>query len=123
MDPPSLAAKAKYGSEDVQLIMFVTGFNMSPSSFRNAYLPNGSYNRQTYDNPVVTELYNKAAGTTDKAEREKIYRELQEIVAKDPPIVNAFWRLNGIVAVNSIGGMHLPPDVYYDLRYIYQLVD
>ena len=123
MDPPSLAAKAGYGKEDVELIMFVTGFNMSPSSFRNAYGPNGSYNRQTYDNPPLNEMIARVGTITDINEREKMYREMQEMVAADPPIVNVFWRLNGIVAQGNVGGLHLPPDVYYDLRYAYQLID
>jgi len=120
-DPPGLSAHALYGSENVQLIMFVTGFTMSPAAFRNTYLPGGMTNRQTYDNPVITDLFNQAAGETDIGRREALYRQMQEIIAQDPPLINVFWRLNGIVAASNVGGLHLPGDVYYDLRYAYVL--
>lgn len=120
MDMPGLMGFARFGNESTQMVLTVSGF-VGLSSFQNNYLPGGSINRATYVNPRVTELFNIAIGTSDESECEALFRELQEIVAEDPPIVNLFWHRNCIVAVNNIGGMYLPEDVFYDLRYIYML--
>jgi hypothetical protein len=49
--------------------------------------------------------------------------EIQRIVAENPPLVNIYWRLNGIVADGRLSGVKLPADVYYDLRYMYMVLD
>jgi len=123
MDSPSLAAISSWADNRTQVQMFVSAMQVPASTSRNIYYPGAANNRTMYNNPEVTALYDEVTSVTDRAERERIFMRIQEIIAEDPPIFNVFWRLNGIVGAKGIGGMFMPADVYYDLRYIYWNLD
>ena len=122
MDMPGLMGFGRYGNEEIEMILTVTGF-VALTSFRSIFFPGGATNRQTYNNPVIVEMYEKAIATADDQQREAMFKEIQEVVAEDTPLVNLFWHNNCMVLLNSIGGLYLPKDVWYDLRYAYMLVD
>ena len=122
MDMPGLMGFGRYGNEETEMILTVTGF-VALTSFRSIYFAGGATNRQSYDNPEIVALYDDAIATPDDQQREAKFKAIQAIIAEDPPVVNLFWHNNCMVLVNSIGGLYLPKDVWYDLRYAYRLVD
>jgi peptide/nickel transport system substrate-binding protein len=117
MDSATLSAWMSYGNEEKMMSFFNTAMTLSASSIRHAYIPGGGQNRGSYNNPVVTEMLERARTITDTNERRELYMELQRIVAEDPPIVNVFWRVNAIIAADGVGGFTLPSDNHHaDLR-------
>ncbi|MCL2408589.1 MAG: ABC transporter substrate-binding protein [Oscillospiraceae bacterium] len=122
-DPPGLSASAVYGG-DHQMVVFFTLINPSAGSARQAFIPGGTQNRATFNNPRVTELLDEARRTGDVAAREAMYMEVQEIVAEYQAFTNLFWRVFGNVAVNGLGGIRLNPDPSaHDFRNIYVDLD
>jgi len=123
MDPPSMAPYAQYGSNQSTMVVYVGPQSLSASSYRNLIYPESYYNRTSYNNPVVNEMLDRARTVTDVNERSALYKEIQEIVAQDPPYLSLFWLMSPIVGSKDIGGMVLSADSYFDLRYIYRTID
>jgi len=115
---PGLHAEGK-------LEILVTGMNfpMSATAIRPILYPNLPTNRTNHNNPTVTEMLDRVAREPNRAEREKIYREIQAIVAEDPPYFNIWWNVVPNVSVNGVGGFTQPGDNSYDLRYMYWQLD
>ena len=118
MDPPGMGAYAGYGNNQSQMIMYVGPQTLSAASYRNLYYPGAGYNRVSYNNPEVTALLDLAPTVTDVNERRDLYMHIQEIIAEDPPYFNLFWLVQMAACVKGVGGMVLPADSYFDLRYI-----
>jgi peptide/nickel transport system substrate-binding protein len=47
----------------------------------------GKYNQQGYANPELDELLERARRTLDRAERQRLYRQAQAIIARDAPMI------------------------------------
>jgi peptide/nickel transport system substrate-binding protein len=69
--------------------------------------PNG-FNYAHYSNPRVDELLVQGRGTTDVAERKRIYTELAQIL-NDDAVWIYLWRLNAIYGVNKRVQNFVPP--------------
>ena len=123
MDPPGMGAYAGYGKNQSQIIVYIGPQTLSAASYRNLYYPGAGYNRVSYNNPVVTELLDKAPTLIDKNARRDMYMKIQEIIAEDPPYFNLYWLQHMAACVKGVGGMVLSPDSYFDLRYIYKIID
>jgi peptide/nickel transport system substrate-binding protein len=124
MDTPGFLAHVRT-SDSAQMHFFASSFTLSATgSARNVYYPGMGNNRTRYDNPVVSEMIDRARTTVDFNTRRNIYHDLQRLIAEDPPFFNVFWRLNPLVTVNGVGGMALGYDsLQYNLRGIYKVLD
>ena len=123
MDPPSMGAYARYGENQSQILVYVGPMTLSSASFRSAYYPGAAYNRVSYNNSEVAAMLDRASGIVDDNARRELYLELQEFIAKDPPYINLFWLQHMAACVKGVGGMVLPADSYFDLTYIYKIID
>ncbi len=76
----------------------------------------GGFNSGYYENPRVDALIEQARTTTDRDERARLYRELQQIVHQDAPwIFVASWRQNA-VTTRRLKGFALQPSFFLLLR-------
>ena len=124
MDGTALSAYVAWGNNKSQIVSVGMQLYLEASSFNNLVYPERAQNRSSYSNPIITDLVDRATKELDYAKREELYKEIQSILAEDPPFVNLFWILQTVVGVKGIGGFNLPADSFYDLRYIYlQLED
>lgn len=123
MDPPSMGAYCAYGDNKSQMFVHVGPQTLSAASYRNLYYPGAGYNRVSYNNPVITEMLDRAPTLTDLEERKALYMEMQEIIAQDPPYFSMYWLQHMAACVKGVGGMVLSADSYFDLRYIYKIID
>ena len=122
-DTPGLNAYMIDPNSGSQMVFFNVVMNMSSASFRNIFYPGGAQNRMQYNNPIVTQMLDEVATMLDPADREAHFMRLQEIVAEDIPFINVFWRINGILAANGIGGLRLPPDNQQaDMRELFMVI-
>ncbi|CAM3858702.1 ABC transporter substrate-binding protein [Mesobacillus zeae] len=86
---PTYLEKARKGEADAFLLGW-TGDNGDADNFLYVLLDEdsiGSNNYAYYKNPKVHELFTKAQSTNDQGEREKLYKEAQEIIKDDAPWV------------------------------------
>ncbi len=65
-----------------------------------ALVPGGSLNCAQYDNPEVTELFAKAAGTMDQTARADYYKQIAEIVQTELPVI-AIYEFYDVMGVNT----------------------
>jgi len=121
-DVAGLASVATYHNNESQMVLHVGTLTDSASSIRNFLLPGSATNRSSYNNPRVLELLTLASGTTDRAEREAIYREIQEIAAADVAYICVYMIIQAAVTVNGVGGMILRSDNNNDFRGIYRVI-
>lgn len=75
------------------------------SLFHSAHFGDAG-NRTFYSNPAVDELLEAGRRSTDPAERDRIYREITEILNYDVPKVFLFHPYHPIV-INGIGGLEV----------------
>jgi len=123
-DSPGLSAYMINPDSGSQIVFFSLQMNYSASSIANSFYPGGSQNRMQFNNPEVSALITQAAAEFDPVVREQIYFRIQEIVAEDPPFLQVFWRINGTVAADGLGGIRLPADnLQNDFRQIFKVVD
>lgn len=120
-DSPGLTAYAKWDNTDVQIIVYSGAWTLKAITSKNYYYPGTPGNRTNYNNPIVTELYDKAAVTVDDKEREKIYMEIQETIAKDIPYIGIFNMQFMISCAKGLEGMKLYPTSNHDFSYIYMV--
>jgi len=122
-DSPGLSAYMIDPDGGSQIVFFSLQMNLSAGSARNLFYPGMPQNRMHFNNPEVNELLVEAAGTLDFNTRRDLYMRIQEIVAEDPPFLQVFWRINGTVAVNGLGGIRLPADnLQNDFREIFHVI-
>ena len=118
IDNPAMGAYTMYGDNKSQIALVAITMTESASSFANAVLPGGSFNRASYNNPEVTEMLAQAATTTDTAARKQLYYDIQAKVMENPPFTNLFNRISAIVAAKGIDGVVIPATECKDFRYM-----
>ena len=87
----------------------VTDPDMLRRAFHSAQVPPDGFNRGHYKNPAVDELIVQASATLDDAERGRLYREVQRLIAADAPYVNLWTKINVAVAQPTLSGIRLSP--------------
>ena len=112
-----------WGNNKSQLMFLGLQLYTNGSTLRNILYPRTTSNRMSYDNPEVTELFDRAAAELDYETRKEMYMEIQRLVAADPPWFNINFSQKIIVGAKGIGGFGLPADTFYDLRYMYLQLD
>lgn len=112
-----------YGNLNGQMAVMMGQMEIGANSAYSTFVPEGGNNRTQYNNPAVTELLDKATVSTDEAERERLFKEVQAIVAEDPPFMLIYFRNNPVVIAAGFGGVTPPTDSdAWDLRNAYVIV-
>jgi peptide/nickel transport system substrate-binding protein len=109
----------QWNGRDAALVFSWTQ-GIEPSNYVNwssTQIPNNQddpgENAERYVNPVVDELVVKGIRTTDLDARKQVYRQLQQILARDVPVIFLYWpkalyahgaRLRGF-APNAFSGL------------------
>jgi len=123
MDSPGLSAYMLAADTPSQIVVFNLATGLSASIMMNSFMPGGIQNRMGFNNAEVTSLFEQAASEFDPEARRVMYYRIQEIVYEDPPFFNLFWRTNGTVAANGLGGIRLPSDnLQNDFREIFKVI-
>ena len=118
-DHVSLWAHTAFSDNKAQMVHYLNVFDYSAGSARGVLHPTGVWNMVSYENARVSELLEKAPSVADPKEREKMYWEVQELVAKDMPYIGAFFSMRCITAVKGVGGIILDPDLNHVFKGVY----
>ena len=122
-DPGTLSPYVIYDNNQAQMVHFVNPFTDTAASCRSVFYPGGASNKAAYNNPEVAALLDLAPTILDRGEREKIYRQIQELVADDLAYITTNYEVRNVVAVAAIGGIDTDPEQNHDFRGIYMTVD
>ncbi|WP_085521201.1 ABC transporter substrate-binding protein [Tuberibacillus sp. Marseille-P3662] len=99
-----------------------TGDNGDPDNFLYTLLHKdtiGSNNYARYDNAEVNELLKKAQKLTDEQERNKLYKQAQEIIHKDAPWIPVAHSTPALVGKKTIEGFKPHPTGSDKLNTVY----
>jgi len=108
-----------------QMHIFAVGMlPVALQAMRTTFYPGIGTNRLNINNDYLTGLIDELAATIDPDARREIAYQIQEFFYEDIPAIALWWRLQGIPAVNGIGGMRLSADQFnYCLRGIFWDLD
>jgi ABC-type transport system substrate-binding protein len=93
------------GNEDPDIFGFIFDSTKTP--------PKGA-NRGYYSNPKVDALIAQGLAETDQAKRQKIYADLQKIVADDLPYINLWFADNVLVHSKRLADVEVSPSGNYN---------
>jgi ABC-type transport system substrate-binding protein len=123
-DTPGMNADTKWGYTDRRMHSHGQEFQAWASSIRISYYPGVLGNRTNYNNPEVIALLDKALGTFDRAEREKIYKEVQRIAAEDIPGLCIYHPEQIFGITKGLDGVQCSPSSpWHDFSGMYLVVD
>jgi len=119
-DPPTLATYVTWGHTGADIVVNSAVF-ARPSSVRSYLMPGMNANTANYENPEMNRLLDEVVVTVDEAAREKLYREIQQIIADDIPYVGTMHMGMNRIEAAGVGGVVYFPDNNWDFRYTYMV--
>ena len=122
-DVATLVGMTQYGDQNFTLLHFVSPFELAPSSARVMLYPGMSANRASYNNPEVNDLLDRVISITDPVEQERMYHQIQQIVATEIPQLSIFEKVWTLITNNRVGGIITNPDMNHDFRGVFMLAD
>lgn len=98
-------------SRDYQVMLYRWAGGADPDkNVHQFFHSKGTMNRPNYSNPEMDKLLDAARATTDQAERLKIYRQINNLLAKDLPYL-FLWYFDNVALVNpQVKGLSPVPD-------------
>ena len=92
-------------------LQWVGGALVDPDILRRVYhssqIPPAGFNRGYYSNPEVDRVLDAAAAATSDGERQRLYSEVQRLVARDAVYIPVWNKTNVVVASRSLAGLHI----------------
>jgi len=79
----------------------------------------GKLNRSGYVNPELTRILKKARMTSNRDEREKLYKSAQEIINGDSPWIPLYHLKNILLLNKNVFGIKIQPLSYLNFRDVY----
>jgi ABC-type transport system substrate-binding protein len=98
-------------AKDYQAMLYRWAGGVDPD--KNVYWffhSNGSANRTSYSDPEMDKLLDAGRATTDRAERLKIYRQVNNLLARDLPYLFLTYFENTTLANANVKGLVAKPD-------------
>ena len=106
------------GEFQMYSLRWVAGSNQDPDIFEYVFhsssFPPKRANRSYYSNPRVDQLIDAGRHTVDKAERKRIYAEVQEILARDLPYIDFCYMDNLTVHTRRLRDLKVGVAANYD---------
>lgn len=109
----TLFADVLAGNFQLYTLQWTAGALADPDILRRVFhtrqTPPTGYNRGRYSNPRVDSLVERAAQSSDEAERRILYQDAQRELADDVPYISLWHKTNFVVAQASLSGLQLSP--------------
>ncbi|HKC63786.1 MAG TPA: ABC transporter substrate-binding protein [Pyrinomonadaceae bacterium] len=113
METNTLLDKLRLGEFQMTTLRWVGG-NQDPIFLRDIFdsteIPTqerAGRNRSRYKNPELDSLLEEAVNTADRDKAVGLYRQAQEIISRDLPMLPLWYPANMVVASKTVGNIHL----------------
>jgi peptide/nickel transport system substrate-binding protein len=90
---------------------------LDPDDYLTPFLYKGGFYANHYDNPQVDKMLSEERATTNKAKRDQIIGQIQDITARDVPMIPSWTGQNVAVAGKNITGVAETLDPSYIFRF------
>ena len=120
-DIAGINAVTMYSDNKCQILIHTGNWNNTANSVRSFYSPNASVNRTSYDNPQIVELLETVGTILDKAERERVYQEIQRLAAEDMPFTVLYYNEHMGGSLQGVEGLDLRANAAHRLAYVYMI--
>ena len=120
-DVAGMSAYATYANNQAQMVVHTGSWSNLAIASRSYLYPGAAGNRASYSNDEVTALLDLAPTVTDIVEREKIYKQIQAIVAEDIPYICVYYLQHVAACQPGVAGMTLRSDSFHDFSYVYMI--
>ena len=77
--------------------------------FHSSQTPPVGFNRGYFANPRVDALLDEAATSTEEARRQRLFGEVQQVLAEEAPYISLWYKTNFAIAQRTLAGVHLSP--------------
>lgn len=101
-DFPTTVSRLVKGDFDLALSSF--GSLMDPDGPATVYRSTAALNDMRYKSKAVDDLFNRGMNETDKDKRFQIYKELQNTIQEDVPLITVYSEYNLIALSKSVEG-------------------
>lgn len=105
----------KEGVYDLFLLGWYPDF-LDADNYLSPFLVDGGFFQNNYSNPEVEKLIAQQLGETDTAKREALIGQIQDLVAKDVPLIPSWTGQNVAVALPEVQGVAETLDPTYIFR-------
>ena len=100
----------------------VTDPDMLRRAFHSTQVPPSGFNRTFYKNPEVDRLIDAASTSLDDADRSRLYRDAQRLIADDAPYISLWYKTNFAVSQPDLAGIRLTPTADFTfLKDVYRI--
>lgn len=106
----------KEGAYDLWMLGWFPDF-LDADNYLSPFMVDGGFFQNGYSNDQVNELVAKEQGTSDAAEREKIFGQLQTIAAEDVPFIPSWVGQNVAVYGTGVEGVEETLDPSFIFRF------
>lgn len=122
-DNAGFGARTKYGANEGQIIINGGNWNNYPSAAAPFYAEGSSTNKTSVCNPEITKLFDTAISTTDEAEKEACYKEIQRISYEECMYIPTTSIQHGVGAAKDVGGIILTEENAHDLSHLFRVIE
>lgn len=122
-DNAGFGAHTKFGASEGQIIVNGGNWNNYPSSAAPFYSDGASTNKANYVDPEIVKLFDTAISTTDEAEKEQCYKEIQRISYENVMYIPTISIQHGVGAAKDVGGIILTEENAHDLSHVFRVVE
>ena len=122
-DNAGFGAHTKFGASQGQIICNGGNWNNYPSSAASFYADGSSTNKINIVNDKIVELFSTAMATTDEAEKEACYKEIQKISYDDFLYIPVISIEHGVGCPKGVGGMILTEENSHDLSGLFRVIE
>jgi len=109
----TLYADVLKGNFQLYTLQWTGGFTADPDILRRVFhsqqTPPSGFNRGYFNDPHVDELIDRATVSTDPKERQRLFSDVQRILAQDVPYISLWNKTNYAVAQRTLTGITLRP--------------
>lgn len=106
----------KQGAYDLFMLGWYPDY-LDADDYLTPFLYKGGFYANGYDNPQVDKLLSQERATTNQGQRDKIIGQLQDITARDVPMIPSWTGQNVAVAGKNITGVDTTLDPSYIFRF------
>ncbi|WP_030511319.1 ABC transporter substrate-binding protein [Microbispora rosea] len=107
----------RYSKGDYEITSAYQERTIDPDNFYSLVVrTGGSINSMKYSNPALDKLIDRAAASTDMAERKKLYTQIRAIVQEDCPLIFVHYETLNYLMQKSVGGSVVNPTLELNLE-------